>query len=523
VYRGDYEPVLVLGRDSAGRLEGLLPLAVHGASGRVVVAGDQQAEYQSWVSTPEMGGAFAWEAVKAVQREFPGAVLRFKYLPPGTPVGWLADSSARRLCLSQLHVRPLLRLGDGKEISESLAKKSNKNRLKQLGKRGKVELHRLTDPAEREAAFDAIAPLHDVRHLAMRGSAPFHDDAVMKAFGRALLKVPGLLHVTVLKAGDALVAAHFGVCSGAELQFGLVAYNPWLATYSPGKFLIYYLGQRLMEESCRQLDLTAGGDPYKERFANAWDQVHTLSIFPTALRRWSGSVQASLKRAARKVLSLLNLTPNQVRALLDDMKALRRAATIGGLMRAVREWLGSSRELRLYACTVVRASEAAPEGPIRRDALGDLLTYRPDKAGASRRKFMSAALSRIQVGQHVYTCVQEGSLQQVAWLIEQPGEGPERRIFEGYPFPPNAAVVHFEHFGKGAGLALETACLRAVLEDAARGMAIRNVFVAMTAGDEQREQAVQKEGFTLRASLIEKTRLGRKRRRWVEAAEPRHR
>ena len=256
-------------------------------------AGTPQSEYQTWISDPGIGNEFALAAVLAVQAAFPNATLKFRYLPPLTPLGWLASSKFRASSLLTEKPRPLLKFTE--ITSNSLQKANNKKRLKGLKKLGDLEFKRLTTPDQLQSIMDEIALFHDLRQLAMHGLEPFREDSLKKRFHIELMKQPNFLHVTTLKAGDQLAAVQINVRDRNEIHLNFVAYNPMLAKHSPGKFHIHLLTQMLTEEGFEQLDLTPGGDPYKERFANAHDKAYSLTLYPTA----RGSPQRPAARSVR--------------------------------------------------------------------------------------------------------------------------------------------------------------------------------------------------------------------------------
>lgn len=322
IYHERYEPVLIVARDDAeGRLDGLLPLAVSPRDGRVVAAGDAQAEYQAWLAEPSSGGAFIQRALAALWQAFPSVALRLSFLAPGTPIDWLGGSTLEGRALLRPHRRPFVALGDGSEIARSLAKRSNKNRVRQMGKVGEVRFEEVTDRAERHRLLAELIPFHDARHLVIRGRAPFSSDPLMAPFAAALLDVPGLLHVTALRCGDVLAAARMGMRNAHrnEVELGLTAYNPCLSKHSPGKFQILYLGQILQRQGIERIDLTAGGDAYKDRYANGEDTVHALTFFPSAPACWRGEARDATKRAVRHLLDRTGLTPNRVRATVGRL------------------------------------------------------------------------------------------------------------------------------------------------------------------------------------------------------------
>ena len=188
--------------------------------------------------------------------------------------------------------------------------------------------------------FDRIIEFYDARRMDVNGSAPFRNDPLKLEFHLAMMRCPNLLHVTVMTVGNQIASAHLGVCGRGEVQLGLIAHNPEFEKHSPGKFHILFLARMLMQEGYRQLDLTAGGDPYKERFANAHDDVHTLRVFPSGFGRTTAAIAAGLEKPARKTLDLLHVSPARARRFVNSLKKLNPAA--------IPAWLGR-RAARLRA------------------------------------------------------------------------------------------------------------------------------------------------------------------------------
>ena len=117
------------------------------------------------------------------------------------------------------------------------------------------------------------APLADI----LRWKASRFDDGgpAMPSL-RAILeelhatRIDGLEGVlSTLRAGDALVAAHFGVRGGATLFHWFPAFNPEFAKYGPGLLLLLFMLEKLHELQCDTLDFGPGGEEYKSYFSNA--------------------------------------------------------------------------------------------------------------------------------------------------------------------------------------------------------------------------------------------------------------
>ena len=482
------------------------------------MAGAWQAEYHAWVCPPQLGDEFAWQALSAVGRAYRSAVT-FQYLPPGTPTRWARGRDAARRTLLRALPRPLLRFGAGEEIKASLAKGSNKSRLKRLEKIGRVEFKRVTDAAGLETVFDDIVHCYDARQASVHGAPPFRNDPLKRAFHLAMMREPGLLHATVLTVGGRVAAAHLGACGEREVQLGLIAHNPLFAKHSPGKFLILFLSRMLMQEGYEQLDLTPGDDSYKGRFANARDEVHTLTVYPSVRRRAVAAVCRSADDAARRTLLRFGTTPRQARVQAAELVRVRPTDVLRAAVRSARSWTGELRETRLYihAGPHLGTNAAGSAVPISRDSLEDLLAYEPVAGGPSRRAFLSAALARIEEGQHVYTYAEGGRLRHYGWLAEEPTDELTARTLRGLPTPAKTALVHDLYTFAGArGRGLATAAVTAMLRDVARTS--KAVAAAVPASNGPARRVMEKLGLDHRLTLCEGVRIDRARR-WLRAAE----
>ncbi len=509
-YRRQYEPVLLVSRGERGTLQGLLTLASSAAGRELVGAGAGQAEYHAWITDPELGDTFASQAIAAVRREFPDATVKFRYLPPGAPTGWLAGPNIKRCRLLRTHHRPLMRFGDGEEIAASLNKRGNKGRLRRLKRRGPVEFRRITDPAEFEAMIDTIGRFYDSRHLAVNRKAPFEQDPCKKPFHLAMMKVPGLLHLSVLTAGSELASVHIDMPANKKISTGLIAHNPWMANDSPGKLHLLLLAQDLMTQGYQELDLTPGGDPYKERFANAGDTVQSLAVFASPLQRWKTALTFDIQDGIKRLLIKLGVRPSRIGGRIEELKRLGPIGVAARLLRRTKAWAWSRRQTEFYGNSVGSTSLADAADTIHRDALDDLLLYRDIPSGASRCQFMAEAMRRVEQGQHLYSHVVDGRLQSCIWVIEEPSEETLRQVVPGLSLPPKSALVldsqvFFESSADNVG----SMCLEAILRDLSQAKEIDAVFVAVPSPDQAWRSAAERANFSFEGSIIHCCRFGR--------------
>lgn len=133
--------------------------------------------------------------------------------------------------------------------------------------------------------------------------------------------------LTVLLAGDTVVAGHIGLRSTTTLAWWFPVYDPAYAAYSPGLLLCMELARAMAEQGLTVLDLGKGDEPYKERLSNTHIPLLRGSVAP-------GRVVAGLERARRwpreRVTSVVLGSPRlrrTARTTLARVGALRALAT----------------------------------------------------------------------------------------------------------------------------------------------------------------------------------------------------
>jgi CelD/BcsL family acetyltransferase involved in cellulose biosynthesis len=194
-------------------------------------------------------------------------------------------------------------VGDGTDLDRALYKKIRKN--PRLQKVGELSFRRLHTVAELEAILDQIIACYDARQQAIHHCPPFAHDPMKRAFCLGLMQTPQLLHSTVLTAGDQFVAAGLSVCDSATVHLGIHTYAQQFERYSPGVVYLLHLGTHLARTGMRTLDLTPGEDVYKERLANAWDEVLELKICFSGWQAWRERAERGVRALARNVLGAL--------------------------------------------------------------------------------------------------------------------------------------------------------------------------------------------------------------------------
>jgi CelD/BcsL family acetyltransferase involved in cellulose biosynthesis len=484
-YKDQYAPLAVCEFSPTGDLIGLLSLATENNSGRVTLAGDQQAEYKAWLAVPSNGDTFIEQALKALGSETDIGVLSFKYLPPGTPTDWIARSRGMPwTCDLEQHPRPIIRVDDGTQVADYLrgkmSRKSTRNNWNRLKRLGNLRLEQLREERQLAAVFDQLIAYNDVRQGGMHGKFEFEGDLAKKPFHLALLKAPDLLHVTILKAGEEIVSAQFGTTYRGTYSGTMPMFSPFRAADSPMTVHLLMLVEQLHRDGYSVFDLTPGPDPFKDRFAAGQDSVYALSI---CFRQWiKHKVKQASETVARRVLSSLHIAP---RAALEHWKQLTHVplGTWPSILArkltplVYKPW--SSRRWRVYMLEPKDAPAPEDSSPFCRDHLADLLAFRPTGPWQTRQGFVAESLRRIESGHHFYTRVENERLVHLSWLNENQKTGVFPKTREGFPFPKGSAVAYGSYTDPGArGRGLCRAALLQLLNDAARVPGTNYIFTA---------------------------------------------
>ena len=503
-YKDQYSPITVSESSATGDLIGLISLATENGSGRLIVAGGHQAEYKAWLASPANGETFIEAALKLLARETRVGVLSFGYLPPGTPTDWtLRSRHASWICELQPHPRPIIPLSVESDVAGYLQKKKSAkntrnswNRLKRLGE---LRLEHIREAGQLEPVFDQLITYYDIRQGGTRGKFPFESDLAKKPFHLALLKVPDLLHVTILKAGQETISAWCGVTDRRMYSGAMPMFSPFHAASSPMAVHLLMLAEQLQQDGYSVLDLTAGADAFKDRFAAGYDSVHSLSIYFQRGRWIKHRVTQGIETVARRALRSLHVAPNSA---VEHVKQVARVSLgawpsvlAQGSVALVKRSL-SKPELRIYGLEPKNVP-AIEDGPlVPRDRLADLLSFRPVEFWRIRQDFLSKSLKGMESGHHFYTRVENGRLLHLTWLVEKQ----EAKVFPetdcAFPFPPGSAVIYGSYTDPGwRGRGMCQSALHQILHDIAKIPGVKHIFAAVPADNKPALHVLEKTGF----------------------------
>ena len=316
-YADKAEPLLLVAT-AADRhaVDGLLALAIDKDSGGLLNAGGHQAEYHCWIARPNLSNHFIASAMALLRERYPKGSLRFRYLPPDSPLGWLDKHSGLRKLVEKRSVpRPIMAVESADEIAAKLRKKGNKSRINRLRDAcgGELTSHTVTSEAELAELIDEIAGNYDRRQESMNQVRPFGDDDRKKDFHLGLLR-SGILHAFVLRAGETMIAAILSVKSKGFLSVGVLSHSDALSQFSPGKFGMLFLAQEAVGEGCHTIDLTPGGE-WKDRFATDHDSVTELTIRFSTMQATVVALREQALASTKQILAAAGVTPRDLRRL----------------------------------------------------------------------------------------------------------------------------------------------------------------------------------------------------------------
>ena len=390
IYLERHAPLVLVDAAADGSLRGLFTLAWSEDGRRLTGAGAGQAEYQGWIAGAVHADRFAHDAFACIRAALPQVRTSLKYLPPGIPLGFLqAGNGERKYCVLHRHARPVLRI-DPAAMDKLRRKKTHRQNANRLGRLGPLEFERVTGEAQFRRMFDDICLQYDFRQAALHRQTPFLSDPLKKRFYLELQR-RGMLHTTVLTVGEALAAAHIGLLSKERtVHLGISAHAPALAAHSPGQLLLVLLGSQLAADRIGLLDLTPGGDAYKEHFASDHDDVFELTMAASLAQRVHAQAAAGVRRTGKALLHMSGRRKADLVEVVENLQALARRVASGHPRQAPRT---SHAFWRLVPGSL---DGSASTLPVSRNSLEDVFKYDDAAAPVTRGMFIGTAMRRLE-------------------------------------------------------------------------------------------------------------------------------
>lgn len=406
-------PVVIFNEDDDQSLNWLLTLALNHKENKLTGAGERQAEYHGWIESPNTHNDFIWPAIEKIRARFPGVDLVFKYLPPGIPLNWIGDKgNNRKLCSLRSHSRPVMKI-DEAAMDRQRTKKNNRQNYNRLKKLGDVQFEKVIEHDHFIQIFDELCIQYDFRQGALYQNMPFSSDPMKKLFYITLHK-NGLLHTTILTVDGEIAASHSGLLSeGHAVHLGINTHAPAFAVHSPGNLLLAMLGVQLAQEKIPLLDLTPGGDVYKENFATTHDAAFELIIYSDIKTRLRNEVFLGVMRFMKTRLRAAGYRTADIFSTFCKIKNLRVPVFHGLLGKLHGQSTAKYCKLRhFHNLQIVNKKELT----ISKNSLNDILKFDSCNFSMTNWEFFGTVMKRMERSQHLFTFVDNDKLLVYCWI-----------------------------------------------------------------------------------------------------------
>ncbi len=419
-YRKKYNPIIVVAYDEVEtNMVAIMPLAMNTCSGELVYAGDGQAEYNTFISKKEYEHEFIVKALISIKHNIDISGWCWAWMPPNIDQDWLKD---KRLEQEGIYIRlkqfdsPIYDLSDASRINKIKKNKSIKSKINRLNRAGRLKIERIVDLQRAESLMDKVIEQSSFRNLALYNKSPFLHDTFRKEWYLRKMAMPDNdEHFTVLWQGDNLLACNFGSCTGDTVIIGTFTYDPLQGEHSPGKVFIIKLIEYLMEKGYRYLDLTPGGDAYKEKLCNR----HNALTKPHIYFNYKKYIQMKLVAASRRTVKR-SLNGKVTNRDIESLKALREKRLISVLKREMMNLYnnkGKNKDnLLIYKkpkfdyCFINNITD------VHVQKYSDLLLYQNTNGYLTNKEVVFDALKKFERGDVLYTLISDEKLIAFVWL-----------------------------------------------------------------------------------------------------------
>jgi len=438
-YSEKWQPVIAKSTNY-GDLVGLWLLAYNPEKQILVHAGAHQAEYQAWITLPGEDVAFLSKAWKILKEHFEFKELHFKYLPCKHLYCTLQAIHLIKNCLIvKKYKRPLMGLGEN-EI-KVLFSKRNKRRINRLKKMGNLEFRRITDPTEFELVFDELISYHDFRMGAINKICPFQKDQLKRQFYSNLLSAnKDTFFVGVSYLQNKPIAAELAGLSNGTISLYLGMHAPFLSKHSLGKIHLIQMCDYLSHEKINIVDLTPGGDSWKEQFATSHDEVAYAVVYNSVFKKNWVKLRSTIHEQSKVSLTKIGIKPESLKRSFHEMP--KKSRTITKIIKP-RKRNSINREIRMYVFTKSKTFDQNEtfDNSVKCNSIGDLLIFKPEDLGSTCWKFLSEANTLFERGAFSYTISSNDYLAANGWMLTNQTVFREEEIEQSITLPTKGSVL----------------------------------------------------------------------------------
>jgi Acetyltransferase (GNAT) domain len=299
---------------------------------------------------------------------------------------------------------------------------------------------------------------------------------------------------------DRPIAGFWGLVSMGRVHLGMVMHSPFLAEHSLGKLHLMQLSEQLLTDGFDTLDLTPGSDPWKERFANAHDEVAEVIIYRSMIAKVKDALTYKFLDGLRQRAGKAGITTAQLKLILNMVRNIRPYALVSKLWR----WIKSDREYYIYQIDRDNANRFQHDERIQINILNDLLLYEGGDEELSGNSFLSLALQRLEEGEKVYTINIDSRLAYCGWMTRNPAEN------QPLALPPESVILHDFYFRQGYEESeLNKTFTEHLTHEAFIDQNVQHAFIIIPARNKQYAQMLEKIGFTYKSSYVQSSKFGK--------------
>ena len=401
-YAPEFEPILILGYDSNVNLVGLLPLALEKNSRVLTHAAAQQVEYSGWLCTTEYKNTFISKALARANQKISYSSWRWSHIPPKAEVDWLLTPSSELKSIHFSHEQidsPVLDLHDEEKIKKIKKSKSVKSKINRLKRKGELHLEHITDVDRAKQVMALIPDLVNFRHGAAHGDLAFREDPLQHGFYQSRAINLNENHFTALWMDDTLLAFHFGGIDKDTIYIGLTAFDPRESKHSPGVIFIIYLAEMMQQQGIRYIDLTPGGDEYKERFCNTHQTLYRPIIYSNIKEKVFHASKQKAKASILNAMSLIGLDKEKVTNKINKKTEDRQKFNLFNIQ-----------------LEDLQTSELDEKMSINVQKYNDLLIHQGYSNSTEMQTLLNDATQRFSKEETLFTLMEDKELTSYSWL-----------------------------------------------------------------------------------------------------------
>ncbi|MBV1879516.1 MAG: GNAT family N-acetyltransferase [Pseudomonadales bacterium] len=438
-YRHHFEPLLFAGYAESNSVIGLMPLAVEKQTKRLTFAGDNQAEYSGWLADRDYELEFPVKVAITCFSEYGISDWQWKWLTPGSKIDFTNNKQLRD---SNIHVHvekiqaPIIDLTDDLHIEKKSKRKSLKNNVNRLNKRGTLSFNRIEERGKFSAFGAELSSYYDLVKAAKLGITPFATDKHKFNFFSDRVAETESCHCTFLQLNNNLLAANYGLSDSNRVLLGLYVYNPFYQRYSPGTIMLVRLARLLRAQGYTILDLTPGAEPYKWAFANSAQELYRIRFCKNQQLVLLLKAKSLAKSVFLRYLQPLPIYKQIIKNAYNKCRAL--LSTIKNGFYKTRRYTYYFYDLNNLSAAFDRAQSTL----VNKNQSEDLLLYRKTDGGVDVPQFVSRGLSRLNNGDSLYSIVKDNRLTHSGWAAKISQNHPLSNVPATLEVPKNSVLLY---------------------------------------------------------------------------------